>query len=137
MSGATRMSASPATSEPMLLMPRALVADGAVQGQGPVDEAAPDLAPPSHLRDDGGVDRAGHLLVVDLLDRREEGDLGEDQAEGAGGPDRVGDDGELGAQIGRDIDRGVGDEEELVVGGDFQDGHVARQGCPSLCPAPY
>ena len=83
-------------------MLRTLGADGVVEGQGPVDDASLDLTAAIHLRDDGGVDGAGHFLLVDLLHRGEKRHLGRFDAERPGGPHGIGDDVDFRVYVGRD-----------------------------------
>src|SRR5215813_1705124 len=94
--------------------------DCVVEGQRPVEDAAGDLSSIGHLAErrslDGGWDLRGHGFNSgeDRDARRAEADLGEEI-------DRVLYDVAFGLEIGKDIDRRIGDEERVRMVRDIHD----------------
>ena len=91
---------------------RRIPRDGVVDAERPVQQAAGDLAPVEHLAERRRLDR-GWYLRIDPLDRREERDLGQRDAQRLGEIDGVLDDVALCLQVGKDVDCRVGDEEQF------------------------
>src|SRR4029453_19308680 len=86
-----------------------LCANGVVERQWTVEDAARDLLPFCHLAEAGGVDGGLHL-GIDGLDRRQNGDLRSLHAESHRQVDRVLADVDLGLEVWRAVDRGIGDD---------------------------
>ena len=84
-----------------------------------------DLPAIGHLAERGGVERRRHLRV-DGLDRRQNRDLRPLHAKRHREIDRVLADVDLVLQRRRDVDRGVGDDEDLVIGRHVHDEHVTE-----------
>ena len=91
---------------------------------GPSSDPALDLPAVGHLAQGGGVERGRHL-GVDRLDRGEDRDLGLLTAERDGQVDRVLADVHLVFQRRGDVDRGVRDDEHLVIRGHVHQERVA------------
>ena len=124
-SGAMRMSGSPATSDRMPFVFAASLADGVVEGQRAVQHTADDLLPLGHLAQGGGVDGGRHL-GRDRLHRGENRDLRPRDTERNGQVDGVLADVDFVLQRRRDIDGRVGDNQDLVIGRNVHDEHVAE-----------
>jgi hypothetical protein len=115
MSGTSRMSAWPATADLMPLVRAATTRNGVVEGQRAVEQAAGDLAAVGHLAQRGGVERGLHLeLTVSTAARI--ATLGSAMLQHVRQVDGVLHDVDLGFEVGRDVDRGVGDEQQARVG---------------------
>lgn len=99
-------------------------ADGVVQRQRAVQQAAGDLAAVGHLAQRGRLNGAGNA-GRDLFHRRQDGHARLAQAQPVMQVDHVADDVGLGFQVGEDVDRRVGDEQRFRVGGHFHDEHMA------------
>src|ERR1039458_10360436 len=91
-----------------------LFADGGVEGQRAVEDAAGDLAAVGHLAERGGVE-CGLDLGVHVLDGREQRHLGFGNSERVGQLDRILDDVNLVFKLGLDVDGGVCDEQRTGV----------------------
>ena len=87
---------------------RSFGADRVVEGQRSVELAADDLAALGHLAQGRGVDGRRNLAGHGL-DRREDRDLGV-LLEGERQIDDVLDDVDLGIEVGKDVDRRIGDD---------------------------
>ena len=118
------MSGSPATSDSMPLILAASTADGVVERQWTIEQATPDLPALGHLAQRGRVERRLHLRI-DRLDGGQDRDLRFLDTEGHGEIDGVLADIDLVLQRRRDVDRRVGDHQDLVVRRDVHDEHVA------------
>ena len=123
-SGTTRICARPATADLMPLILRRLGIDGVVEGERPVEDAAGDLAAVGHLAQRGGLDGRRDLRRHGL-DRREDRDPRRAEADLREQVDGVLDDVALGIEIGKDVDRRVGDEQRLGIGRHVHDEDVA------------
>ena len=123
-SGTTRICARPATSDLMPLMCAASGLDGVVESERAIEDAAGDLSAIGHLakrgRLDGGWDLRGHGL-----DRGKDGDTRSAETDLREKIDRVLDDVALGIEVGEDVDRGIGDEQRLGIGGHIHDEDMA------------
>ena len=86
--------------------------DRIVEGERPVEHAAGDLAAIRHLAQRRGLDGRGDLRRHGL-DRRQDRDARRAEADLHEQVDRVLDDVALGIEIGKDVDRRVGDEQRL------------------------
>src|SRR5207247_1660111 len=86
-----------------------------VESERTVEDAARDLPAVSHLAESGGIDRRLDLRVQHLHGR-EDRDPRLLYPEDMRQVDRVLDDVALGVEVGRDVDRRVGDEERPRVG---------------------
>ena len=98
--------------------------DGIVEGQRAVKDGAADLAAISHLAQGGGID-GGRDVGADGFHGRQDGHLWCLDAKHAGGVDGVLGDVDLGFQVGRDVDGGIGDEEVTRVAFHLHDENVA------------
>src|SRR5207247_2146689 len=92
----------------LMRRPRRLRADGVVEREGTVQDAALDLTTVGHLAQCGRVD-GRRDLARDRFDGREDRDLGPLDADGAHEIDRVLDDVPLVVERREDVDRRVGD----------------------------
>ena len=127
MSGTSTMSTSPLTGDSMPLM-RADSAEMAPSNASGPSTSAPWIWPAiGHLRQARGVD-GGRDGGVDGLDRRQRRHLRHVDAQRADEADRVVDDGGLGGEVRADVDRGIGDREELVVGRQLDQEDVRARG---------
>ena len=93
---------------------RGLRAYGIVHGQRPVQYAPGDLAAVGHLAQNGGIGRAGDLCIDDL-DGRKDGNARFAQAKADMQVDGVLDDVALAVEVGKDVDRRIGDEKDLRI----------------------
>ena len=119
------MSGSPATSERDALDLRRLRADRVVERQRAVEHAAGDLPALGHLAQRGGVDRRRHLRV-DRLDRGEDRDLRPRRRRATRARSiAFWTDVDLVLERRRDVDRGVGDDQDLVIRRHVHDEDVA------------
>ena len=118
------MSAWPADRRNQLLDVGGLLADGGIEGQRPVEDAAGDLAAIGHLAQRRRVER-GLDLGIDRLDGRQQRHLGLGNAQRVGQVDGVLHDVDLVFELGRDVDGRVGDEQGARVGRRVHDEHVA------------
>ena len=96
----------------MPLISRRLRADGVVESERPVENAAGDLAALGHLAERGGVD-GGRNFRSHRLDRGKDGNPRRAQADLRKQIDGVLHDVALGFEIGENVDRGIGDEKRL------------------------
>ena len=109
---------------------RGLHVDGVVHGERAVDHAPSDLTAIRHLGEGGRIERGGHVDVHGL-DGRQHTHLRRLEAAGDGELDRVLHDVHLGGEVGRDVDRGVRDEEEIALRRHVHDEHMADAArCP-------
>ena len=89
-------------------------ADGVVEGQRPIQHAAGDLPAFGHFAERGSVNRRLHFGCYGL-NRRQDRDLWRRNPHRLRQLDGVADDIRLGFQIGRDIHRGIGDDQRARV----------------------
>ena len=108
----------------MPLILRGLGIDRVVEGERPVEDAAGDLPAVGHLAERGGVDGRGNLRGHGL-DRREDRDARRAETDLREQIDGVLNDVALGVEVGKDVDRGVGDEQRLGMGRHVHDEDVA------------
>ncbi len=118
------MSAWPATDRADALGPRRVLADRVVERERPVEDAALDLPAVRHLAQRRGVERRADVRV-DGLHGREDRHLRHGDAEHVREVDRVAHDVGLLGQRRLDVDRGVGDQQDPVVGGHVHHEDVA------------
>ena len=123
-SGATRMSASPATCEAMPLVLAASRLMALSMASGPSSSCAGDLPPVGHLAQRRRVDRRGDFRRHRLHSRKD-GHLGQRPAEAMRQVNRVLADISLVFQRRSDVDRRVGDHQRLRIGGHRHDEGVA------------
>ena len=109
------MSACPVTGELEVLDLSGVGADGGVEGQRTVEDAAGDLSAVGHLAECGCFHR-GRNLGVDGFDGGEQCDLGLGNAEGMGEVDGVLHDVDLVFELRLDVDGCIGDEQGARVG---------------------
>ena len=123
-SGASRMSGSPATGDAIPLIRAASALIALSNASGPSRSAVTDLPALRHLAQRRRVERRLHLRG-DGLDRREDRDLRPREPERDAQVDRVLADVDLVLQHGRDVDRRVRDQQDLVIRRHIHDEHVA------------
>ena len=118
------MSACPVTGDVRCLILRGLYADGGVEGQRSVENAARDLPAIGHLAESRGFHR-GRDLRVNRFDCREQRDLGLRNAERVRQIDRILHDVNLVLELRFDVDGRVGNQQGARVGRRVHDEHVA------------
>ncbi len=106
------------------LRQRGFAADGVVECERAVEDAALDLSALGHFAERRGID-GGRDLRCHRLHRAEDRDLRPLDAERLRQFDGVGDDVRLLVQRRPDVDRGVGDEQQLGIGRHVHDEDVA------------
>ena len=107
-----------------LLHARGLGVDGVVERERAIEDGPGDLAAIGHLAQRGGLDRRRHL-GIDVLHRREDGDADLARAQGMGEVDGVLHDVDLRREVRGDVDRRVGDDDDVVVPRHVHDEAVA------------
>jgi hypothetical protein len=110
MPGTTSTSARPATSDRRPLVRAAAMSTALSIASGPSTKPAPDLSALGHLGQDRRVDRRRDRGVHGF-DRRQDPHAGAFDADGDGQVYGVLHDVDLGLQIGRDVDRGIGHQQ--------------------------
>ncbi len=113
-----------------MLYARALTTYSIVQGERPIDDAAPDLAAPIHLRQDRSGHRTGHFVRIDFFNRGKKCNLGFFHAQRLRHSHRRSNNVDKPGQIRRYVDSCIGDHQKFVISWDFHDRHMT---CKTAC----